>query len=393
MPAKKKPGAVKPPPVSSPVVTPAKDKLSPADRLRKDTRAATSAKSVPDAIDVMKLDVISSGSLALDDALGVGGWAVGGWHSVEGEPGAGKTALVLQSIGTMQRLSPEGFHVFIDVESTFDEKFAKLFGVDTNPDRLIIMRPESAEEACKMCMMAMGYREDAKHFWKQDETLPCARSISYDSWAGSPTENVGLSQLARVGSEWIPKISLTAKRLGVTIFWINQIREKPGVTFGDPRYSPGGKALKFAQVTRAWVTMVNAIKNAERVQIAHDARIVIQKNKVAPPFQKVDLHLNYSSGFDSITDAIEFFKRYGVDFKVQKEDGKDGNTYKFGYITEEGGAEEIIAVGIDKFKEELQANPEAGEAFLIEANALAQEAKRIKAVAKASGEKASGEKA
>lgn len=335
-----------------------------ASEIRSRIAKLTSQESVPDPISIQEISVVSSGLLSLDHALGVGGFARGRFHSIEGPEGSGKTALAVCAVGNFQRLHPYSVHAFIDVEHTADYEFFTMLGADVNPERLIILRPETAEEACLMAMTLMGYIIKDK-LWKRDPTIAPVSSITYDSWAGSPTEELGLAQLARVGSEWIPKISTTAGRMGTTIFWINQIREKPGISFGDPRYSPGGRALKHAQTTRLWVSTTNIEKEVgTKRRIAHDLRVDVQKNKVAPPFEQVHLHLNYRTGFDRIVDAFGFMIKHGVTYK----ESPGGNIHTFTFTNEESESGEKIREGSEKaFLDSIRGNPTAAEAFLHQA--------------------------
>lgn len=338
-----------------------------ADKIRDRIAKLTSRESVPDPVNVKIVNSVSSGLVSLDHGLGVGGFAVGRFHSIEGPEGSGKTALALHAVGQHQQVDPKSIHAVVDIEGTLDDDFARMCGANTDPSRFIILRPETAEEACKMCMGLMGYVPD-KRLWKRDPEIKPVTSIIYDSWAGSPTEEVGLATLARVGSEWIPKIALTAQRVGTTLFWINQIREKPGVMFGNPEYSPGGRALKHAQSTRLWVHATNRIVDEQKQPIAHDLKVDVQKNKLAPPFHRIYLHLNYATGFDEIVDALSFMERKGVSFKEKE----DGNYYTFAYAQENGEEENVRANGREKFLDALRGEPEAAETLIASARALFQ---------------------
>jgi len=352
-----------------------------ASEIRSRIAKLTSKESVPDPIAVQEVSVVSSGLLSLDHALGVGGFARGRFHSIEGPEGSGKTALAIAAVGNFQRLHPRSVHAFIDVEHTADYEFFSMLGADIDPKRLIILRPETAEEACTMVMSLMGYSIQNK-LWKRDLSIAPVSTITYDSWAGSPTEEVGRAQLARVGSEWIPKIATTAGRMETTIFWINQIRENPGMAFGDPRYSPGGRALKHAQTTRLWVSTTNVEKNDLKMRVAHDLRIDVQKNKVAPPFRCVYLTLNYRTGFDRITDAFCAISKHGIDFK----EAPGGNVYTFSFREESGDLEKIRKTGEKAFLDAIRGTPCAAEAFLRKAEEVLKEKGDNTALKRQSGE-------
>lgn len=362
--AKAKGAAKKSPPRPAP--PPRKQLEVDADDVRARIAKLTSSDSVPDPIAISKVEVVSTGMLSLDSALGVGGFARGRLHSIEGQEGSGKTALACAAVGQHQRLDPSSVHCVVDVEGTLALNFCSALGVNIDPKRFIIFRPETAEEACIMVMSLMGYVEKDR-VWRRDPKVVPVSSIIYDSWAGSATEEVGLAQLARVGAAWIPKIATTAERMQTTLYWINQIREKPGVLYGDPRYSPGGRALKHAQTTRLWVSTTNIEKDeATKLRIGHDLKIDVQKNKLAPPFHQVFLHLNYTTGFDRIVDAFTFLERRGVNLK----ESQNGNIYTFDYETEEG-KESIRENGRAAFLDALRGDPYAGEAFLEHAHDVA----------------------
>lgn len=357
MPERKPPGAK----ASGPPVSLETD----AEEIRKRIIGLTSKKSVPDPLAVGRVTPISSGLVSLDFSTGIGGVPKGRFISIEGAPGSGKTALALQMVGEEQRLFPKSVHAIIDIEGSISQLFAQMLGVDTDPARFIVLQPETAEEACIMCMSLMGYSIQEKK-WRIDPKLKPVSSIIYDSWGGSPTDEVGLAQLARVGSAWIPKIALTGVRTETTLYWINQIREKPGVAFGDPRYSPGGKALKHAQTLLFWVTMVNQIKDpVTKAPIEHDLKVECKKSKIAAPGAPILLHLSYTTGFDQIADAMSLYEAKGVSFK-------DGNTYTFQFTDEDGEAQKVVAVGREKFREGLEDYPDAGQAFINRAILLAK---------------------
>ncbi len=240
-----------------------------ADAMRERIAKLTSPLSVPDPLAIEFVETFSSGFYTLDKALGIGGWTKGRMHVIEGPPGGGKTASVLAAIASYQRQFPSSIHAYIDIEKTLNPTFAKMLGVNTSSDRFIILRPETAEEACEMSMNLCGY-EDIKHEWINNPRLKSVDTITHDSWAGSATKTVGLAGLARVGSLWIPRILSSISRRNVTFFMINQLREKAGMSFGDPRYGPGGKALLHAPSTKFWITASNQEKDESGATISQN---------------------------------------------------------------------------------------------------------------------------
>lgn len=353
----------------SPVRPPKRQLDQDADDLRALVAKRTSAEAVPNYKTDRQHKIVSTGFLSLDFALGVNGFAEGRIHAIEGETGAGKTAVIAAAgIAAFQRKYPTSVHSFVDAEGTADIDFFNLLGVDTSPERLIIFRPDSAEEALAISMLVMGYEINKNSYVLNPKLKPVCTN-TYDSWAGSATDLVGMSPLARLGAEWWPRISGKARRVNTTVFAINQLREKPGVSFGDPRYGPGGKTFHFMQSTLLWATKTNVEKDeVTKMPVAHDLRLDIKKNKLAAPFHKIFLHLNYRTGFDRIVDAFTFLETRGVSMKVTA----DGNSYSFKYQAE-GSQEEVTAKGRSAFLDALRGDPWAGEAFIETARQLAQE--------------------
>lgn len=313
------------------------------------------AEAVPDVLAVSSVQSASSGLRSLDLALGIGGWARGRINYIAGPQHSGKTALALLEVAVEQQRDAEAVCAIIDIEHAYSESLAQVLGVDTSPDRFLVIRPETAEEACKVAMYLMGYECDAKgRVWKQ--VRKGCSVIIYDSWAGSPTEEVGMATLARVGAEWWPKLSMTVGRSNTLFFCINQIREKPGVMFGNPEYEPGGRALEHARSIQVQVHKVGEVeKDGAGVRIGHDIKVYIAKNKLAPPFKTAYVHLNYYSGFDLLADAKSTLDL----LKVSLKETEGGNILVF-----ESGDVKVRANGEKAFLDEIRFDPEAAEAFL-----------------------------
>ncbi|GAC1335213.1 MAG: recombinase RecA [Isosphaeraceae bacterium] len=355
---KKGGGGKLPPPPSTKLVVD-------ADEVRSRIAKLTSSAAVPDPLAVRKFNVNSTGFLQFDYALRVGGLREGAVHAFEGENASGKTGLVAAIQGSIQRIKRQSVHAFLDVEGTATEAYLELCGVDTSPDRFILFKPESAEEAMEIAMALIGYTVKEKR-WQRDLSITPVTTIAYDSWAGSPVDTTGMAGLARVGAEWWPRLSTKASRTGTTIFAINQLRTKPGVTFGNPQYGAGGDAFKYAQTSRLWVTKMGVIKDEKtNEKLSHDVKVSFEKMKSGRTHPPIHLHFNNKTGFDYVVDAFRYFELRGVSFKE-----KDGKKYSWKYQTEDG-FEEIQGVGIQDFLQELRTYPEVSGEFIRQARVLA----------------------
>lgn len=321
-----------------------------AENIRERIAKLTSPLSVPDPLAIAHIDTFSSGFFSLDHALGIGGWAKGRMHVLEGPPGCGKTALALASIAAYQKQFPNSIHAYMDIERTLNISFAKMLGVNCSPDRFIVLQPETVEECCIIAMNLMGY-EEKKNEWEYNPSLKTVNSITHDSWSGSATKTVGLAALARVGSLWIPRLLSSMGRRNITFFMINQLREKVGMSFGDPRYGPGGKALLHAPSTKFWISTTNIAKTDDKASLSHDVKLEMKRSKFAPPSAPFFLHLDYRTGFDYIGDIFTFLEMKGISFK----ETSSGNIYKMQFICEDG-VEEIKENGLEKFQDKIRAN-------------------------------------
>ncbi len=324
-----------------------------ADNMRERIAKLTSPLSVPDPLAIKHIETFSSGFYSLDKILGIGGWAKGRLHVLEGAPGSGKTSIALASVGAYQRAHPNSIHALIDLEHTANITFFEMLGVNCDPDRLIIIRPETAEEACLIAMNLMGYEEN-KNEWEFNPRLKTVDTITYDSWGGSATKTVGMAALARVGSLWLPRLVSSAGRRGITLFWINQLRLKPGMSFGDPRYGCGGETLKYAATTKTWVTATNYEKDDDKNPLSHDLKVEAKRSKIISVSAPIHLHLDYKTGFDKVSDMLSFLALQGNSFK----ETPTGNIYILQFVCE-GGVEEIRENGFDKFREEIRKNDDA----------------------------------
>jgi|SRR5579872_3585599 len=341
-PAADKKGGAKAPPSSRPVVDIA--------AINKMVVKEFGDEAIPTVESLRNIPVISTGLLSLDHALGVGGWALGRLHSIEGPEHSGKTALALLGIAQIQREDPNAIVAFIDMEKTYSSSLAKLCGVDIDSKKLLIYQVPNAEDALLLVTKLLGYEDENGRWVRKYEAA--VKAICYDSWAGSATETSGMAPLSRVGANWLPQISGMLAHTK-TIFWmINQVRQKPGVMFGDPEYSPGGQTLKHAQTTRLWVHKRGPVeKDDSGRRTGHTMELKVDKNKLAPPFAKVYVDLNYVRGFDKISDAYACSQILGMDFHERV----GGNKIVF---------DDIEANGEKAFFDELRTDPEAFDKFM-----------------------------
>lgn len=303
--------------------------------------------SIPDPLELGKVDVISSGSLCLDLALGIGGYPRGRISTFAGPQHAGKTALGLLGVASAQRIieateNRRARIVIIDTEHAHSNSLAELVGCDTSPDTMLVARPLVAEEALMMVMYALGYEsKDKGRTWAR--VGESADVVLFDSWAGTATEGVGLAELARIGAAWMPTVAAYVNRANALMFICNHIREKPGVMFGNPEYEPGGNALQHARSIATLVHRTDVQRNANKQEIAHDLKVDIKKNKLAPPFKRAYLRLDYVEGFDRYLDIIRFFDAIEQPLK----ESKTSSIYTFGDVRANGEAKFIEALRND----------------------------------------------
>ncbi len=324
--------------------------------------AATFQKSsVPDPLDMGRVEVLSSGSLCLDYALGVRGYPRGRICSIAGPQHAGKTALALMAIGTVQRHIEETERrrariVIVDTEHAHSNSLAQVAGCDTSPDTMLVLRPLVAEEALMMVMYALGFEtKDKGRTWYL--VSDPADVVLFDSWAGTPTEGVGLAELPRIGAQWLPVIAAYTNRANALMFILNHIREDPSVTFGNPEYEPGGNAFQHSRSIGLLVHSSEKQKDDAKIVIGHDMRVDVRKNKLAPAFKRAFLRLNYITGFDYELDAVRFFEILGRPLK----ESPSGNIYTY---------RDIRGNGETQFVEALRDKPDTFLELLAEARSL-----------------------
>ena len=247
------------------------------------------------------IDVISTGSLAIDNCLGVGGLPRGRIIEIYGPESSGKTTLALQAIASCQKDS--GRAAFIDAEHAIDPKYAKALGVDI--DELILSQPDSGEQALEITEVLI--KSGAIDLIVIDSVAALVPQAELDGEMGDA--NVGLH--ARLMSKAMRKLAGAMNANNCTTIFINQLREKVGVMFGNPETTTGGRALKFYSTIRVEVRKSEAIKNGSDV-VGNKVNIKVSKNKVAPPFKTCQVEIYYGEGISHVSEIISLGVELGI---------------------------------------------------------------------------------
>src|SRR5512143_1500210 len=277
------------------------------------------------------IDVVSTGSLGLDIALGVGGLPRGRVVEIYGPESSGKTTLTLQVIAEMQKVG--GTAAFIDAENALDISYAAKLGVKT--EDLLISQPDTGEQALEIADMLV--RSGAVDVIVVDSVAALTPKAEIEGEMGEP--QMGLQ--ARLMSQALRKLTANIKRSNTLVIFINQIRMKIGVMFGNPETTTGGNALKFYASVRMDIRRIGSIKRGEEV-IGNETRVKVVKNKVAPPFKVADFDILSNEGISREGEIIEL----GVLHRIVE---KSGAWYAY--------KGEKIGQGKDNTREFLKANP------------------------------------
>ncbi|MEF8816325.1 MAG: recombinase RecA [Salinibacter sp.] len=284
-----------------------------------------------------EVEAIPTGSLALDDALGVGGVPRGRIIEVFGPESSGKTTLATHIAAEAQKLG--GTAAFVDAEHAFDPNYAEQLGVDT--DELLISQPDTGEQALNITDTLV--RSGALDVIVIDSVSALVPQAELEGDMGDT--HVGLQ--ARLMSQALRKLAGTINRTKTSLIFINQIRMKIGVMFGNPETTSGGRALKFYSSVRMDIRRIGAVKDGQEV-VGNRTRVKVKKNKVAPPFKEAEFDLIYGEGISSLGEMIDLGTEYGI---LQKR----GSWYSY--------EDETIAQGRENTKEWLEDNPEQREAI------------------------------
>ena len=284
----------------------------------------------------MNVEAISTGSIAIDLALGVGGLPKGRICEIYGPESSGKTTLCLSVIAEAQRHG--GNAVFIDVEHALDPRYAKVVGVDL--DNLMVSQPECGEDALNIAETLI--RSGAIDVIVIDSVAALVSKTELDGQFGDST--VGLQ--ARMMSQAMRRLTAAINKTSCTCIFTNQIREKIGVMFGSPETTPGGRALKFFASIRIDIRRIGQIKDTSGKVIGNRTKIKVVKNKVAPPFTECEFDIMYNEGISHTGSLLDL----GIENKILEKKGA--------WIAYKG---ELIGQGREAAKAYLMQNPEVAE--------------------------------
>jgi len=248
------------------------------------------------------IDVIPTGNIMIDRALGVGGVPRGRIVEIYGPESSGKTTLTLTIIAQAQKRG--GLAAFIDVEHALDPKYAQRLGV--NLDDLLVSQPSSGEEALRICETLV--RSNALDVIVLDSVAALVTKQELEGEIGDST--VGTQ--ARLMSAAMRKLTALIAKARTCCIFTNQIREKIGVMFGNPETTPGGKALKFYSSVRMDIRRIGAIKQSDGAVTGNRTRVKVVKNKVAPPFTEAEFDIMYNEGISNVGSLIDIALEKGV---------------------------------------------------------------------------------
>ena len=281
---------------------------------------------------VEELEVIPTGSITLNHALGVGGYPKGRIIEIYGPESSGKTTLAIHAIAEAQKMG--GIAAFIDAEHAFDRFYAEKLGVDV--DNLLISQPDNGEQALEIAEQLI--RSAAVDIVVVDSVAALTPKAEIEGDMGE--NKVGLQ--ARLMSQALRKLTSTISKTNTTCIFINQLREKIGVMFGNPETTTGGNALKFYASVRLDIRKVTSIKDGDNV-VGNVVRVKVVKNKVAPPFRKCEFEITFGEGISRIGEIVDL----GTELDIIR---KSGSWFSYG--------DTKIGQGRDAVKRLLADNPE-----------------------------------
>lgn len=284
---------------------------------------------------IEQVEVIPTGSIGLNLALGVGGYPKGRIIEIYGPESSGKTTLAIHAIAEAQKAG--GIAAFIDAEHAFDRFYAAKLGVDI--DNLLISQPDNGEQALEIADQLI--RSSAIDIIVVDSVAALTPKAEIEGDMGD--NKVGLQ--ARLMSQALRKLTSTISKTNTTCIFINQLREKIGIMFGNPETTTGGNALKFYASVRLDIRRVTSLKDGDEV-IGNQVRVKVVKNKVAPPFRKAEFEIMFGEGISKTGEIVDL----GVDLGVIK---KSGSWFSY--------QDSKLAQGRDAVKRLLLDNPELAE--------------------------------